>query len=282
MSNSEFLSHCRQERAEKLTEINDTRAQLIPAEEAQAAALLEYQTHQESSHGWGTSDTRGSMLERADYDARNIAEGIKRKIERAEVRIKELDRLLNAENDADVERTALTNSCVAITETEAELARFEHVASTYEHEKDELAARRASVIAEHAKLDLGARLAGKTAPRLKGTAEIDADIESRDAALSATRIVIGELNDKLQRLIDERTAIQRRLKRALARTAELPYYEGLPTLLPRLALLIAHGSYIGGTDRDVFTIRVPDEMLREASARIDAELAGTATASEAA
>lgn len=227
MSDNELITKLQDERAEKVSEIDDAKVQRIAAQEAHAVAEAEYRAHREAKRGWGASDEQGSKLERAEYAARNIVEGLNRKIERAELRIKELDRLLTAADDAGAEEAAMKKCDQAIADTRAEIARFRQVASAYESETQELTARRASVIAEHAKLDLNARLAGKASPRLKSTNEIDADLESRAAALSATRVAIDELNEKLQSFVEERAEIQRRFTRALSRRAELSYYAAL-------------------------------------------------------
>lgn len=279
MAESEFMQALRQDRAAKEAEILTINARLGPAREAQKQARedrAEYTRARQSAKGWdpGYADPRSSELLQAETSANHIVHELENHALNAGTRIEEIDRLLNAASNAAVERSQLREVVDQITNERASVAQFSNLGATLQQEIDTLGAQRETALAEHGKAEITARLAGKSLPLPKAIAAIDADLESRAATLAAAQSAKADHEARLGQLTEERGKARQRLQVALLAVHELAYHEQIAPQLHLYAALRVLGSQIGfGQRRDVFTIRLDEDDLRAAAARLEAELA---------
>jgi len=154
---------------------------------------------------------------------------------------------------------SLAAATANINEARARAAQLKQIAADLEGDIGELTKKRATAVDAQGREDLAQRLAGKTAPPAKGIGAIDADLESRRTTLAAAQTAKAEAEAPLLALIEEADAARRRLRHALQRTAELEYFELLPTVLPVAARLVALQSRLCRFES--IEIQVDREML---------------------
>lgn len=274
----ELSAVLRRERAE-LQPIAEP-AELPAALERQTAAadaLREYMAEKGNQGGLHTAP-REQDQRNAVIAANQIVADIKTRQERARARIREIDRLLTSAAGSSQCRDALSQTNARIADAEARRDQFSSIVDDLENAVAELVSRRGNMLAQHGKDELAARLGGKSASvsAAKALASMDADIESRNAALAAARDARAEFEGTLQKLYQERGRTQGELRAALIGQADLDFYEALQTFLPIAARVVVSGSGLRAFDHEnAVVVRCDDQLIRVARAAFNAELNGT-------
>jgi chromosome segregation ATPase len=270
MSESEFVVALRAERA-RLAPIAEP-ADLPAALERQRVTREEYKTHIEAKYrvGDSTSTEQDQKLNTAATVANQAVADLVQPQQRAVARLSEIDRLLSAGGIASGARKDLAKANASIAEARARIDQLDEIGATLEGEIAELTQKRTNAVEQQGRAELDARLSGKTMPTPKGLAAIDADLESRRAALSATETAKAEIEGPLARLIEDADGARKRLQYALTHCAELEYYEALPGFLPIVARLIAAGSGLCGYSS--IEINCDDETLQAAREALHEEI----------
>lgn len=276
MAESEFIRAARDERAAKGAEIATINARLGPAREAQSRARDDRASYKQSVAGWnsGSSDPRASELTQAEASANQIVHDLENAALHAGTRVQEIDRLLNAGSNAAEERGQLRELVDQLAKESDSVAQFANLEATLQQEIDTLSAQRETALAEHGRAEITARLAGKSLPLPKAIATIDAELESRAATLAAAQSAKTGHEARLGQLSEERAKARARLQRALLALYELAYHERIAPQMQICALLRILGSSIGFSQRsDIFALRLDEDDLRAAAAKLEAELA---------
>jgi chromosome segregation ATPase len=200
----------------------------------------------------------------------------------AQRRLREIDAVLNADKNLATARAAWASGAAELAQLNARAVQLDTIIASLRGEIDELTAKQQRALADYGEAEMASRLAGKTTapPKSLGSAEVE--LSSRNAALAATEAARAKVKTSIDALLQASDGVRTRLRNALARKAELEYYDVLPSFLPVIARLIALNSWIGGGDRNSFTVRCDEQLVKAAAAEVDAEIAGTATVSEAA
>jgi hypothetical protein len=277
MSESEFVRELRQERKQKQSELDDANRRLGPARRAQSEAHREYRASVESRGAYASASDRDHELNVAATAASQAVADLEQVVEHVTARVKEIDRLLTAADDARAARATLQDGESKIANTRATIAQLLDIETALQQELGELQEQRGKLLTEHGKADIAARIAGKKLPPPKALVAIDADHESRSATLAEVRANKAEQETILAALIEEQNAARDNLRGALTRRAELDYFEALPKILPIIGRLVAVRSGMAYSGQpNVFELRYSDDDVRAAAASIDDELRGEA------
>jgi hypothetical protein len=166
-----------------------------------------------------------------------------------------------------------------VDETRDRVAQFNSIAADLTAEIETLGQKRVAALQEYGRAEIEARIAGKSIALPKAVAAIDADLESRNAALAAAQSAKQEAEALLARFTDEATEIRRQLRDAFMRCAELDFYKALPALMPIIARLVVarSGLAYSGTS-NTFEIQYSPSDVKAAEAALNAEIDGTADA----
>lgn len=266
---SEFVKTLQAERA-KLTQLSEAK-ELPAALERRRLAREEYRGVTESRGMVSTSLTEQErVLNQVATAANQVVADLERSQERARERITEIDRLLTASADAAQARKDLTKATASIAEARGRIDQLDQISGDLENDIAELTRKRATATEQQGRDDLAQRLAGKPAVPAKGVSAINADLESRRSTLAAAQAAKAEAEAPLATLLQEAAQARNRLRGALQRSAELSYYELLPSVLPVVARLMVLGSPICGYAS--LEIHCDDETLQGANAAIEKEL----------
>lgn len=272
MAESAFMGALRRERKEQ--EERKEPQGLAAAIEAQTAAEAAYQAiidAKRANPGTVREDLANRLFDELDA-ARSVAGPLISQRNRAIARIAEIDRCLTAQNDAALRRKELSGLNVSIAEVNGRVVQYGEMERVLASEIDGLSAKRAAAVKQHGRDELTARLAGKSTGRPKELAAIDDDVESRTAALDAARQAKAEAEAELEPLAAQASTAQHQLRAALARCAEVDWYEMLPKLLPVVARLLATGSGIANGSSGDIMVRCDWESIEAARALLNEEL----------
>lgn len=270
---SEFVTALREER-KTLSPIAEQKG--LPAAEKRlekARDELREVVEAKGTHSNHTSQQEHDLRE-AVGEANQAVADLKTAQERAAARLKNIDQLLNATNDAERYRSELAAVGAKLRAARADLAQITPIEAVLQSEIEELKQKRAALMGQAGRDELAARLAGKPAVQPKGLAAIDEDLESRGAALVAAQEARTAIETSMPLLLQEERGARRCLSSALMRQAELNYYEMLPSILPVISRLVITGSDLRGyrAHDNEFIVQCDDKTRGEAQDALNREL----------
>ena len=278
---SEFLNNLRQERASLAQAVNATELAGARAEVEDArAALQAWRTeHGEKIAARGYLEPEAiaeTKLESAVEVARERVDGLERSQKQAADRAREVDSYLNAPENLAAARKAHAGAATELERLRRLEIQLDQIIASYRDEVAALTEKLHDATSRRADAEVEARIAGKSAAAAKPVASIETDLASRQDALAAAERKRDAVRASVADAFGSSSDSRAQLRTALARVAELAYYEALPKFLPVLARLMAHGSWIGGGPNigNLFSIRCDPDLVRAAADEIECETRG--------
>lgn len=282
---TDFFNELREERAElesesKSEELAGVREQLRSARNELAAWREQHLPKIEKRGYYGEQEGRE---EKAFQNAIDVANerviALQNNQNRAVKRIGEIDAVLNADENLKKARSAWTKGAAELKGLNARAAQLDDIIVSLKDEIDTLLQKQKQDLDAYGDAELNARLAGKTLSPPKAIQGAEVDLSSRRTALASAERALEAVRSSIDALLESSKEARGQIRAALARKAEAAYYDALPPFLPILARLIALNSWIG--DRELgnkFSIGCDDDMVRAATAAIEAEIDGVADA----
>ena len=263
-----FLAGLKEERSTLVPLTASVPADLVTRADAAQREAREFRDRRNAVGIYAPSDEQ-DRLDAAAVELRNQVTALQQAKDRATTRIRELDRLLTADDHVQRAKRALSDNTKAGAERRLQLQRLSEVEEELHVEIGALEREEAESAKQQATASLRSRMDGRPADAPLDTDTVARDLVSRKATLVAAKRAMDELRTSLAALADERTKLRSRFLDARGRVAELALLERLPSVLPIVAEMVACRGTLSTLD---LIDMVDREAVRVARQKIDAEI----------
>jgi hypothetical protein len=270
---SQFIKSLQEERS-RLEPIAN-HPDLKDALERKLRAQKEHEENKLTHESYGGSRPPGSEeLRLALQEANQAYADLLQPAERAQTRIKEIDRLLAGERNSPEARKDISRINSQLREARHTITQYSKIESDLLAEISELETRLSDARKGQGAEELKARLAGKSAKASGTVAAIEEELRSRRDALEATQTAKGDAQAVIDGKAEELSRAEARYTVAQRAIATVVLYDMIISMMPQLARGAALGSELcGGYGNDEFKIVIDGQSIDMAKRQLREEIA---------